>query len=277
MPLFSDITFYNNDRKVVLNLNSYSCGRQWHRIYLFMTSVCGHFKIEDYDIKQDGANEIMDINLTSLIPPGNYTITAKQSTSKEICISDIYSNLSIIPRSRRNSIESPSQSPRRNNFSMHVNARDQCTCVITGNTNYVQACHIVAIAYWNRKDSLPNDTRRVIESLPNKINDVRNGLILTPDFHHAFDAGDIAIKYEADTKTYTVVAINIEYQAHDGQLLWVTPSSSRFQPPHPALLDFHIALSLMKNLRAAAAEYDENFDDPGSDFCIPQMQLVEAF
>ena len=105
---------------------------------------------------------------------------------------------------------------------------------------------------------------------------MRNGLTLCPNLHCACDAGDIAIKYEADTETYTVVAISIAYQAHDGQLLWVTPSSLCFQLPHPALLDFHIALSVMKHLRAAA-EYDENFDDPGSDFCIPQMQLVEAF
>ena len=215
----------------------------------------------------DGANEIMDINLTSPIPPGEYTITAKQSTSPKICINDVYSNLdlTIIPRSRRSSYVNPSPQNRKNAFSVKVNVRDQCTCVITGNTsNHLQACHIVAIAHWKRKDSLPNDVKRVILRLPDTINDVRNGLILTPDLHCAFDAGEIAIKYEADTKTYTVVAINIAYQAHDGKLLWVTPSS-RFQPPHPALLDFHLALSVMQQMHGGA-EYDENFHDPDSDF-----------
>ena len=41
-------------------------------------------------------------------------------------------------------------------------------------------------------------------------------------------------------------------------------------------LDFHLALSVMKHMRGAA-EYNEDFDGPDSDFYIPQMQLVEAY
>ena len=268
------ICFFNGDDKeepffrVTCDLN----GRMWSRLYLFMTSVCGHFDIKDYDIKQKDTNEIIDIAFDSLLLPGMYTITAKQSTSRQICVLDTYRESRIIPRQRQNS-ESQVSTPRTSTFKSRVTLRDKGACVITGDTKRAQACHIVAKAHWNNQENLPQSIKRLFISFPETINDVRNGLLLCPNLHGAFDDGDISIKYDSNANIYFVVAIDIAYQKLDGTLLWLPPPTS-LPLPHPDLLDFHLALSVMKHM-CAAAEYDE--DDPYSDFDIPQVQLVEAY
>ena len=269
------ICFFNGDDKeepffrVTCDLN----GRMWSRLYLFMTSVCGHFDIKDYDIKQKDTNEIIDIAFDSLLLPGVYTITAKQSTSRQICVLDTYRESRIIPRQRRNS-ESQVSTPRTSTFKSQVTVRDKGACVITGDKKRAQACHIVAKAHWNNQENLPQSIKRLFISFPETINDVRNGLLLCPNLHGAFDDGDISIKYDSNANIYFyfVVAIDIAYQKLDGTLLWPPPTSLPL--PHPDLLDFHLALSVMKHM-CAADEYDE--DDPYSDFDIPQVQFVEAY
>ena len=62
-----------------------------------------------------------------------------------------------------------------------------------------------------------------------------------------------------------VVAIDIAYQKHDGKLLWQAQPQMPYLPPHPVLLDFHLALSVMKHM-LGAAEYNEDFNGPDSDF-----------
>jgi phosphotransferase system IIB component len=58
-----------------------------------------------------------------------------------------------------------------------IHTKDHSACVITGDPKHSQACHIVAIAHRNNKDSLPQSIKNLIYSLPNTINDVRNGLL----------------------------------------------------------------------------------------------------
>ena len=147
--------------------------------------------------------------------------------------------------------------------------------MIFGYTKFFEGCHIVPKAHSNCRRLLPTSVSNIIEYLPQNIDDVRNGLLLCPNLHHAFDDGQIAIKYERNTGRYIVIAITTGYEEYDGTLLWQTEHRF-YKPPHPDLLDFHLISSVMKHL-CASAEYDEDFDDPGSDFCIPEMQLVEAY
>ena len=169
---FSTVT---TKRRLFFELNAISmveCGVEY---ICFMTYVCGHFDIKDYDIKQKDTD---DIDFNSLLLPGMHTIIAKQSTSQQTCVLDEYKEIRIIPRRRQSPFERPAQSPSRtNSFTKEVTVRDQSACVITGDPKHSQACHIVAIAHWNNEDSLPQSIKNLIYSLPNTINDVRNGLL----------------------------------------------------------------------------------------------------
>ena len=90
--------------------------------------------------------------------------------------------------------------------------------MITGNPQHIQESHIVALAYWNdaKRNRLPYSVITVINGLEHTINDVRNGVLLSPDLHQAFDAGEIVIKCERndDKCKYIVVALNIAYQVY---------------------------------------------------------------
>ena len=142
--------------------------------------------------------------------------------------------------------------------------------MITGDHENPEACHIVALAYWNveaNKRTLPKSVKYVITSLPHDINNERNGLLLCPNLHVAFDRGQIAIKYERNTGSYIVVAIDTAFQVFDGKPVWLVQDTS-LDPPHPDLLDFHLTCCVMSHMKGGA-EYIEDFDDPDSDFYIP--------
>ena len=64
------------------------------------------------------------------------------------------------------------------------------------------------------RNRLPNSVKTVINDLQHTINDVRNGVLLSPDLHQAFDADEIVIKCERndDKFKYIAVALNIAYQ-----------------------------------------------------------------
>ena len=247
-----------------------------------MTSVCGPFNINDYVIRNTGTKDIINIDFkspTSSLIPGKYTIIAKQSSSQRICVLPEYDNARIIPHSRRNSKSlcqspAPVQSPARSSsaqseFKSRLLIRDKGACVITRDESYPEACHIVALAYWNlaNRSTLPESVRDVITSLRYDINSVRNGLLLCPNLHVAFDHGKIGIKYECNFGSYTVVAIDTAYEVFDGIQLWQLQHSSH-RPPHPDLLDYHLACCVMTHMKGCA-EYIEDFDDPDSDFYIP--------
>ena len=82
-----------------------------------MTSVCGPFDINDYVIRNKVTKDIINIDFnstTSRLLPGIYTIIAKQSSSRQICVLPENHDAKIIPNTRRNSKslgQSPAQSP----------------------------------------------------------------------------------------------------------------------------------------------------------------------
>ena len=77
--------------------------------------------------------------------------------------------------------ESSTVPSSRYKFREKVLHRDH-SCLITGtdNVDYLIASHIVAFAYWKElnKSMLPSSITQVIEGYGNKMNDVRNGLLL---------------------------------------------------------------------------------------------------
>ena len=110
--------------------------------------------------------------LTSIHPfPGMYTIIAKQSSSRQICVLEENRNKRIIPG--QNS-QSPAQSPARAQcpdqrlFRERLAIRDRGACEISGDFQHTQVSHIVSLAYCN------NDTSH--NSLTQSVEDVIMGL-----------------------------------------------------------------------------------------------------
>ena len=286
-----DYILFYNDTEFFFKIQCNITGRTWSLVYFFLSSVCGPFDIKDYEIRNRYTNNIIDIDFnspTERLLPGSYTIIAKQSSSQQICILDACKNWQIIPRAGSRSqspaqspTQSPAQSPTRlGSFKERLVARDRGACVITGKTQHTQAAHIVALAYWAvaKRNRLPSSVTEVINNLQHNIDSVRNGLLLSPDLHKAFDAGEVVIKYECndDKCRYVVVALDIGYQEYEGILLWQGPHLENYLPPHPVLLDFHLKSSILYHMHASAEDEDED-DFDGPYYCIPEMQLVKAY
>ena len=213
----------------------------------------------------------------AILLPGDYTIIPKESSSPQLCVTAIV--YQIIPRRKSAQLQSPSPSPspgqsprqerkkqRNHSFRESIIGRDSGACVMSGRTKDTIAAHIIAFAYSNNANQsfLPDHIKEVIRSWKDGIDDVRNGLLLSPDFSAAFDKGRIAIKYDRASDEYIVIAIEVEFQYIDSKRLWQKEYPSHCLPPHPDLLDFNLQYCVMEHMRGSA-EYKEDFNDPDSD------------
>ena len=91
-------------------------------------------------------------------------------------------------------LESNSRNPE---FVAQVYQRDN-HCVITKSFDTIEAEHILAHGWWAkfslRRMVLPSDIIAKVYSLPAKIDDVRNGLMLRTDLAKGFEQGDYSLE-----------------------------------------------------------------------------------
>ena len=134
-------------------------------------------------------------------------------------------------------------------------------CVITewNVLEYLVASHIIAFAYWKDKNKgdLPVSIQRIIGQFYDGIDDIQNGLLLESRLSSAFDQGHIAFR-ECDGGHY-VVSIMPWFSEYEGKKLEIRDRS--FKPPHPELLQFHLQLSVLKNMCGAGEDYSDDDDD----------------
>jgi hypothetical protein len=110
-----------------------------------------------------------------------------------------------------------------------------------------------------------------VQKLPDKIDDVRNGLLLRRDLATAFEHGDFSLQLEDGH--YRVVALSQSFESLDGVMLdenhrvtfdgcswW----KSKF--PHPDMVAFHLKQSVFAHMVAAGSN-DSYSDCDGDDFC----------
>jgi hypothetical protein len=135
----------------------------------------------------------------------------------------------------------------------------------------LEATHILAHSWWNpsenRRGILPKSIVAAVQSLHDKIDDVRNGLLLRTDLATAFDHGHFSLQLQDGH--YRVVSLSREFENLDGLILdenrrvksdgyswW----QSKF--PQPELVAFHLKQSVFKHLVACGShDSDGEFDD----------------
>jgi hypothetical protein len=171
---------------------------------------------------------------------------------------------------------------RLGSFMTALNKRDN-HCVITGDYTTVEASHILAHAWWNdhihRRESLPQEIVDVVQVLPDKVDDVRNGLLLRRDLATAFDDGHISLELQANH--YRVIAVTPKCEAYDGLLL---DENTRIRCdgtnwwasncPNPKLVAFHLRNSVFKHMVASGSDDESEYAD---DECFsPELNFDEA-
>ena len=242
-------------------------GKTFDLVRLFLTTAFENFDVNKYAMITESNNRI-DLATTDpmlVIHPGEYFLNLKDGTALHL---QKRTYIPIIPssknNSRRSSIgETKTIEPTRiASFRECLIRRDHC-CVISQwqDLQYLKASHIIAFSYWreqNRGD-LPFSIFCIIQGLPDQINDVQNGMLLSSTLSEAFDRGDIAFrKSDGD---HCVVSINPHFSLYEGKKLKRNSSGGMHLPPHPELLQFHLQLSVLKNMCAAGEDYDEKMQD----------------
>ena len=114
---------------------------------------------------------------------------------------------------------------------------------------------------------LPDSIVAAVQLLDDKIDDVRNGLLLRTDLATAFDHGHFSLLLQDGH--YRVVSLSLEFEKLDGLMLdenrRVTSNGyswwqSKF--PQPELVAFHLKQSVFKHLVASGSlDSDGEFDD----------------
>ena len=160
------------------------------------------------------------------------------------------------------------------NFITAVYQRDN-HCVISKSSTNLEASHILAHSWWNnttgRRAVLPASVATTVHTLRDKIDDVRNGLLLRGDLAKAFGHGDFSLQLEGGH--YRVVALSQAFESLDGVMLdenqRVTRDGSSWwksKLPHPALVAFHLKQSVFAHMVVAGSD-DYSSDCDGDDFC----------
>ncbi len=169
------------------------------------------------------------------------------------------------------------------NFITAVYQRDN-HCVISKSSTNLEASYILAHSWWNniteRRAVLPASVVTAVQKLPDKINNVRNGLLLRKDLATAFDHGNSSLQLEDGH--YRVVALSRAFESLDGVMLdenqRVTSDGSSWWKsnfPHLDRLDlvaFHLKQSVFAHMVAAGSDnpysdFDSYSDGEGDDFC----------
>ncbi|KAJ3193206.1 hypothetical protein HDU82_002892 [Entophlyctis luteolus] len=274
-------------------------GRPWHRILLFLQTLCGIFDVSKYTLKHKVNKVLVDLSLDSiLILPGDYIFEPNigcedlkiqgeafpiTPTSKLKRKFNPGSPLTSLAKKTRvdtlasddnESFASSESNNRSTKFREIILTRDN-HCVVTRDYGSVEAAHILAHSWWNdvpgRRDKLPVEIRNIILSLDGGIDNVSNGILLTPTLACAFDEGKFSFEFR-DGHFY-VIAITTEFlkldgtpmdenlrERSDGTCWWSVENQ-----PDSRLVDFHFRNSVFKHMKGSAwteedsdSEYDRD-------------------
>ncbi len=264
----------------LLMIGTGAIGRPWHRIELFLQSVCGPFEMTNYRIWDFG--EKTEIECVSELPvlPGNYAFIPttedimplrvvhepfplyptdfpgfydtgrfevypnREETIRVVdaCFQGIETNLLLKGRlMQRDSTRLIRQSV-------------ECSkCRIFPSEVCLRVSYILGRCWWrnvgNRRRALPGAISDVINGFENTIDDVKNGLLLCSRLACYFDEGRIAFQYI--NEHLQIVAITRECEHIDGHLIlthW-RGGWSENNKPHEQLLAFHLRNSVFKHMR----------------------------
>ena len=278
-------------KKPVFNIPTGPRGKHWSRIIEFVESVCdpidGKFKLKDVSGKEikpgpdtyitagyyelepvDGSSELVFVEKRyEIIPSGP---VGKPLAGCVVSGSSVAAESSSPDPSRKRALDCASNTERSANFTIAVYQRDN-HCLISKDTTSLEASHILAHSWWNpsenRRGILPDSVVAAVQLLHDKIDDVRNGLLLRTDLATAFDHGHFSLLLQDGH--YRVVSLSLEFEKLDGLMLdenrRVTSNGyswwqSKF--PQPELVAFHLKQSVFKHLVASGSlDSDGEFDD----------------
>ena len=277
-------------------------GKIWSRILLFVETVCGPLA-DNYALRDMARNEVKP-DLNTFISPGEYalepvgespllTIREKKyrivpsgkagnsssshsspavgSPRTEMAAGAAEPSPAGITSSKRHRSLTESESNTRNTrFVTQVYQRDN-HCVISKYCNNLEAVHILAHDWWNDspdcRGALPDNIIAKVKCLRDKVDDVRNGLLLNVDLAKAFEKGEFSLRMEGGL--YRVVAFDPRYEDIDGLML---DENTRLRSdrctwwavagPDPELVAFHFRNSVLA--RVVANGSDDSWSD-GSD------------
>ena len=284
-------------------------GKIWSRILLFVETVCGPLA-DNYALRDMAGNEVKP-DLNTFISPGEYalepvsgspllTIREKKysivpsgkvgnssgshsspavgSPRTETAAGAGEPSLAGVTGSKRHRsparIRTSESNTRNTSFVKQVYQRDN-HCVITKNCKDLEAAHILAHAWWNdspdRRRALPENIIARVKCLANKIDDVRNGLLLSVDLAKAFDKGEFSLRMEGGH--YRIVALDPTYENIDGLML---DENTRLRSdgrtwwavarPDPELVAFHFRNSVLARVVANGSD-DSSSDDSDNESC----------
>jgi hypothetical protein len=198
----------------------------------------------------------------SIIPSGRLSTGGSQASDSSQPRGDLG-----VKRSRpQSSADAAERNFRISNLKHALYKRDN-HCVLTRNYNTLQASHILAHSWWGpeRRHDLPSEIVKIVEILPDTIDNVQNGLLLRNDLAQAYDEGDISVQYQDNH--CRVIAISPEYGEYDGRMLdentrirFDGTSWWEADRPHRDLLAFHLRNSVFKHMTTAGSD-GENGDD----------------
>ncbi|KAJ3375578.1 hypothetical protein HDU84_000556, partial [Entophlyctis sp. JEL0112] len=266
---------------------------------LVISTLCGIFDVSKYTLKHKVNKVLVDLSLDSiLILPGDYIFEPNigcedlkiqgeafpiTPTSKLKRKFNPGSPLTSLAKKTRvdtlasddnESFASSESNNRSTKFREIILTRDN-HCVVTRDYGSVEAAHILAHSWWNdvpgRRDKLPVEIRNIILSLDGGIDNVSNGILLTPTLACAFDEGKFSFEFR-DGHFY-VIAITTEFlkldgtpmdenlrERSDGTCWWSVENQ-----PDSRLVDFHFRNSVFKHMKGSAwteedsdSEYDRD-------------------
>ncbi len=256
-------------------------GRPWHRIELFLQSVCGPFEMTNYSIWDFG--EETEIECVSELPvlPGNYAFLPTTEDIKPLRV--VHEPFPLYPTDFPGSYDTGRFEvyPNREETIRVVEAclqgietnlllkgrlmqRDstglirqsvQCSdCWVCPSEQCLRVSYILGRCWWrnvgNRRRALPGAIADVINGFENKIDDVRNGLLLCSRLARYFDEGHLSFQYF--NGQLHVVSITGECEHIDGHLIlthW-RGGWSENNKPDERLLAFHLRNSVSKHMRS---------------------------
>ncbi|KAI9348146.1 hypothetical protein BDR26DRAFT_854046, partial [Obelidium mucronatum] len=293
------IAIYSSQQDaLVISVPTREQGRPWHRILLFLQTLCGNFDMSKYSLKAKATMELVDLSHDSImILPGDYVTHPNGSESEDLKaqgyafpIVPTYSRLkrkttgsplnSSPSPTKKTAVSSPDDEDNESVITEVTEANNQGStfrekiltrdnhCVVTRDYSVVKAAYILSHSWWlnsnQQKPPLPVEIRNVIASLDEGINNISNGILLRADLADAFDDGKFSFVFR--NGHFYFVAITTDFLALDGIQVDenLRPRSdgtcwwSNENQPHSQLVEFHLRNSVFRYMKGSALTEEDS-------------------
>ena len=265
----------NRGASTLINVQCGNRGKAWATLEFFLKIVCNFSSpvFNSYCLVEYVSGKAVNLAEVELfLLPGVYGLVPREGA---VVLQRHGSGLPIVPRGSTSEDHSETFEGARKRKRVSSTFRESLLqrdnhCVVSRETECLEASHIVARAYWDEyhRTTLPEHIVTKVSGLEGRIDNVRNGILLSRDLSSAFDRGKISFRFE--NGHYYLIAFTKEAQEYDGVMMdenlrlkadgctWWFSSM-----PDRELMEFHLRNSVFLN--CCGRESDVHSDDEDLD------------